>query len=31
MKRSSEHPDLAWAKLQALVEGPQLASARLWR
>jgi 5-methyltetrahydropteroyltriglutamate--homocysteine methyltransferase len=25
------HPDVAWAKLQALVEGAQLASRRLWR
>jgi 5-methyltetrahydropteroyltriglutamate--homocysteine methyltransferase len=25
------HPDVAWAKLQALVEGARLASARLWR
>jgi 5-methyltetrahydropteroyltriglutamate--homocysteine methyltransferase len=24
------HPDVAWAKLEALVEGSQLASARLW-
>jgi 5-methyltetrahydropteroyltriglutamate--homocysteine methyltransferase len=24
------HPDVAWAKLQALVEGARLASARLW-
>ncbi|HWA38052.1 MAG TPA: cobalamin-independent methionine synthase II family protein [Burkholderiales bacterium] len=25
------HPDVAWAKLQALVEGARLASKRLWR
>jgi 5-methyltetrahydropteroyltriglutamate--homocysteine methyltransferase len=25
------HPDVAWAKLQALVEGARIASARLWR
>lgn len=25
------HPDVAWAKLQSLVEGARLASARLWR
>lgn len=25
------HPDVAWAKLAALVEGARLASARLWR
>jgi 5-methyltetrahydropteroyltriglutamate--homocysteine methyltransferase len=25
------HPDVAWAKLDALVEGARLASARLWR
>jgi 5-methyltetrahydropteroyltriglutamate--homocysteine methyltransferase len=25
------HPDVAWAKLRALVEGARLASARLWR
>lgn len=24
------HPDVAWAKLQALVQGAQIASARLW-
>jgi 5-methyltetrahydropteroyltriglutamate--homocysteine methyltransferase len=24
------HPDVAWAKLRALVEGAKLASARLW-
>jgi 5-methyltetrahydropteroyltriglutamate--homocysteine methyltransferase len=25
------HPDVAWAKLRALVEGARIASARLWR
>ena len=25
------HPEVAWAKLAALVEGARLASARLWR
>ncbi len=25
------HPDVAWAKLEALVEGARIASARLWR
>jgi 5-methyltetrahydropteroyltriglutamate--homocysteine methyltransferase len=25
------HPDVAWAKLQALTEGAKIASARLWR
>lgn len=25
------HPDVAWAKLQALVEGAKIASSRLWR
>ena len=25
------HPDIAWAKLDALVQGARLASARLWR
>ncbi|MGQ0510575.1 MAG: cobalamin-independent methionine synthase II family protein [Betaproteobacteria bacterium] len=25
------HPDVAWAKLQSLVEGARIASARLWR
>jgi 5-methyltetrahydropteroyltriglutamate--homocysteine methyltransferase len=25
------HPDVAWAKLEAMVEGARLASAYLWR
>jgi 5-methyltetrahydropteroyltriglutamate--homocysteine methyltransferase len=25
------HPDVAWAKLRAMVEGARIASERLWR
>jgi 5-methyltetrahydropteroyltriglutamate--homocysteine methyltransferase len=25
------HPDVAWAKLRAMVEGARIASKRLWR
>ena len=31
LQRDEVHPDVAWAKLRALVEGSRIASRKLWK